>query len=247
MSEAHPAIADYPFTTIHPGLGVVEVDAHGARFVAADLPGMIEGASQGRGLGLRFLRHATRCRVLAVVVDVAAPDPAADLDAVAKEMAEFDVALLERLVVVVANKIDLDDADAATVDTWAREHDAQVVAVSARVKTNIDSLVAELAARVTLSFATQAPPETFAVLRPVTPDRVVVTREGSGFRVRSERAELLVAQTAMDNPRAVRRLQKRLRSMGVEAALAKEGAHLGDDVFIGDRTFEFYPEESARA
>jgi GTP-binding protein len=104
-----------------------------------------------------------------------------------------------------------------------------------------------LAERIEESYAKEPEAETFAVLRPVTPDRVVVTREGNGFRVRSERVERLVAQTALDNPRATRRLQQRLRAMGVETALMREGAKEGDDVFIGDRAFEFYPEEQTRA
>jgi len=245
ISRAHPAVADYPFTTIDPGLGVVEVSER--RFVAADLPGLIEGASEGRGLGLRFLRHATRCRVLAGVVDAAGDDPAAELDAVAAEIAAFDPALRGRLRLVVANKIDLEGADADAVGVWARAHDAECIAVSAMHGTNVDELVRVLDERVAESHANEPEPETFAVLRPVTPDRVVVTREGGGFRVRSERVERLVAQTALDNPRATRRLQQRLRAMGVESALTREGAREGDDVFIGDRTFEFFPEEQTGA
>jgi GTP-binding protein len=249
ISRAHPAVADYPFTTIDPGLGVVEADEK--RFVAADLPGLIEGASEGRGLGLRFLRHATRCRVLAAVVDSASEDPAAELDAVVAEIVAFDPTLAERLRVVVANKIDLETADTEAVGAWARSRDAECVAVSAKEGTNVEALTATLRAHVEESYAAQPEAETFAVLRPVMADQVVVTREGGGFRVRSERVERLVAQTALDNPRATRRLQRRLRAMGVESALAREGAREGDDVFIGDRTFEFYPEdgtgEQARA
>ena len=245
ISRAHPAVADYPFTTIDPGLGVVDVSDR--RFVAADLPGLIEGASEGRGLGLRFLRHATRCRVLAAVVDSAAEDPAAELEAVAAEIEAFDPALRERLRIVVANKIDLPGAETEAVAAWARAHDAECVAVSAMHGTNVDELVRVLGERIEESYAHEPEAETFAVLRPVTADRVVVTREGSGFRVRSERVERLVAQTALDNPRATRRLQQRLRAMGVESALMRQGAQEGDDVFIGDRTFEFYPEDEHRA
>ena len=245
ISRAHPAVADYPFTTIDPGLGIVDLDDR--RFVAADLPGLIEGASEGRGLGLRFLRHATRCRVLAAVVDSAAQDPAADLAAVAAEIATYDAALRDRLRIVVANKIDLEGADPESAAIWARSHDADCVPVSAKLGTNVDALIRTLAAHVDESYAAQPEAETFAVLRPVTPDRIVVSREGNGFRVRSERIERLVAQTALDNPRATRRLQRRLRALGVERALAREGAQEGDDVFIGDRTFEFYPEEQTGA
>ena len=245
ISRANREIADYPFTTIDPGLGVVEVGER--RFVAADLPGLIEGASEGRGLGLRFLRHATRCRVLAVVVDAAGDDPAAELEAVAGEIDAFDPDLRERMRIVVANKIDIEGARVDGVASWARENDAECVAVSAMHGTNVDRLIAVLDTRVRESYENEPEAETFAVLRPVLPDRVVVTREGGGFRVRSERVERLVAQTPLDNARATRRLQKRLRAMGVEAALAREGAQEGDDVYIGNRTFEFYPEDAPRA
>jgi GTP-binding protein len=245
ISRANREIADYPFTTIDPGLGVVEVGDR--RFVAADLPGLIEGASQGRGLGLRFLRHATRCRVLAAVVDAASHDAAGDLEAVAGEIASYDASLRERLRVVVANKIDLDAADVAPVAAWARAHDAACLAVSAKNGTNIAEVVRTLDVLVAESHANEPEPETFAVLRPVTPDPVVVAREGGGFRVRSERVERLVAQTPLGDARATRRLQRRLRALGVEAALARAGAREGDDVFIGERTFEFYPEDERGA
>jgi GTP-binding protein len=113
--------------------------------------------------------------------------------------------------------------------------------------TNVDELVDVLARRIEESYENEPEAETFAVLRPVMPDRVVVTKEVNGFRVTSDRVERLVAQTSLDNPRATRRLQRRLRAMGVEAALLREGAREGDDVFIGGRTFEFYPEDERRA
>jgi len=245
ISRAHPAVADYPFTTIDPGLGVVEHE--NARFVAADLPGLIEGASEGRGLGLRFLRHATRCRVLAAVVDVATGDAAADLDALTAEIEAYDPSLLDRLHVVVANKIDLETADTSAAAAWSRPRGARCVPVSAKAGTNVSELIDVLTELVEVASAAQPAAETFAVLRPVMPDRVLVTREGPGFRVRSDRVERLVAQTALDNPRATRRLQRRLRAMGVETALTREGAREGDDVFIGAATFEFYPEEKTGA
>jgi GTP-binding protein len=242
ISAAHPKVADYPFTTLEPALGVVEGD--GERFVVADLPGLIEGASEGRGLGLRFLRHATRCRALVVVVDLTASDPVADLEAVAGEVETYDSSLSERLSVVVGNKIDLDGADVAGTQHWASDRRAEFVALSAMQRQNTDELVRILAELVTASRATQPEPESFAVFRPVREDRIVVTREGTGFRVSSERVERLVAQTPLGNARAVRRLQLRLRSMGVEKALAKEGAKEGDDIYVGGVTFEFFPEDS---
>lgn len=245
ISHANPKIADYPFTTLEPGLGVVEADD--ARFVAADLPGLIEGASEGKGVGLRFLRHATRCRVLAVVVDVSTPETADALDTVAAEVEAYDPALTDRLTVVVGNKIDLAEADPAAARAWARERRAEFVAVSAKFGTNADELVALLARRVATARAEQPERESFAVLRPVVADRVVVRREGEGWRVRSERAERLVAQTPLGSAGAVRRLQRRLRALGVESALARQGASEGDEIYIGTATFEFLPEDDRRA
>lgn len=241
ISRATPKIANYPFTTLEPALGMVERE--GERFVVADLPGLIEGASEGRGLGLRFLRHATRCRALVAVVDLSAPDPVADLESVASEVDAYDPTLSERLSVVVGNKTDLEDADAAGAERWAFARGAEFVAVSAMERENTDELERILTEHVTASRAVQPDPESFAVLRPVREDPIAVTREGDGFRVASQRVERLVAQTPLNNARAVRRLQRRLRSMGVEAALTREGAKEGDEIYVGGTTFEFYPED----
>ncbi len=240
ISRAQPKIADYPFTTIDPNLGVVEVEEE--RFVVADLPGLIEGASEGKGLGLRFLRHAERCAVLALVVDVASEDPVADLEGVLDEVLAYDEALADRARVVVANKTDLSTDGVGAVESWALAKGARCIAVSAAEGNNVDELQRVLAEEVARSRSELGEPQTFAVFRPVVEDRVLVTREGDSYRVRSERVERLVNQTPMNNPQAVRRLQRRLRSMGVEKALVREGAKEGDEVRIGEFTFEFIPE-----
>ncbi len=240
ISRAQPKIADYPFTTIDPNLGVVQVDDE--RFVVADLPGLIEGASEGKGLGLRFLRHAERCSLLALVVDLASDDPVAQLEGVLDEILSYDQELSKRARVVIANKTDLSTDRIPEVETWALALGARCVAVSAAEGNNVDELQHALAEEVTRSRAELGEPQTFAVFRPVEEDRVLVTREDDGFRVRSERVELLVSQTPINNPQAVRRLQRRLRSMGVEKALVREGAKEGDEVRIGEVAFEFIPE-----
>jgi GTP-binding protein len=240
ISRANPKVGAYPFTTIDPGLGVVEVDDE--RLIVADLPGLIEGASEGRGLGLRFLRHAQRCSLLALVVDLSA-DPAGDLESVYAEVRAFDEQLAARARVVIANKIDLcDDLDA--VSAWARAHDAALTAISAGCAVNLDELRRVMADGVRHAKAVLGEPRSFVVYRPARADRIVVAREGGAFRVTSERVERAVAQTPIDDPRAVRRLQRKLKSLGVEKQLRRQGAKDGDEVRIGDIAFEWIPDDA---
>jgi GTP-binding protein len=241
VSRATPKIADYPFTTLIPGLGVV--DRGDNRFVIADLPGLIEGASQGKGLGLAFLRHAERCNVLALVVDVSTPAPDADLSSVLSEVETYDAALAARVRVVVGNKIDLDTANPEPARVWAERNGAHFAAVSAAQKTNLHELLGVLDEEVTRAQAELGERETFAVFRPVVEDPIEVSREGDAFRVRSSRAERIVAQASFDDQRAVRRLQQQLRSLGVEAALRRQGVQAGDEIRIGDGAFEYVPDE----
>jgi GTP-binding protein len=239
LSAARPKVADYPFTTLEPYLGVAAVDDE--RIVVADLPGLIEGAAEGRGLGTRFLRHAERCGVLAAVVDVSG-DAVGDLQGVQDEVRAYEPELAERMRVVVGNKIDLEDADAADARRWAEGVGARFVPVSAMRGDGTADVLGVLVEEVAKARAERPEPESFAVFRPVAADRLVVEKEGTGFRVRSTRVERLVGQTPLQNPRAVRHLQRRLNAMGVEAALRKAGAGEGDEVYIGGATFEYHPE-----
>jgi GTP-binding protein len=240
ISRANPKIADYPFTTIDPGLGVTE--HHDERFIVADLPGLIEGASQGKGLGLRFLRHADRCAVLAAVIDLAGSDPLGDLEAVVGEVQTYDAELAERVRIVVGNKTDLAAADLDDVSAWAERTGARFVAISAERGSNLEELRSIFAEEVQKAREAGATPESFVVYRPAVEDRVVVAREDRAYRVHSERVERMVAQTPLDNARAVRRLQRRLRAIGVEDALKREGAKEGDEVRIGEIAFEWIPD-----
>ncbi len=251
ISRANPKIAGYPFTTIEPALGVVSVGERrpaaddGERLVVADLPGLIEGASQGKGLGLRFLRHADRCGVLACVVDLAGADPAGDLTAVAGEVEAYDAELAERLRVVVGNKTDLPGADLTPAEAWADERGMRFVAISAAEGSNLDALRAVLREEVARARDELGAPESFVVYRPAVEDRIVVVREDDAFRVSSDRIERMVAQTPLGNTRAVRRMQKRLRALGVESALKREGATEGVEVRIGNTAFEWVPDDDA--
>jgi GTP-binding protein len=228
LTAARPKIADYPFTTLSPNLGVVE----GARFVMADVPGLIEGAHRGKGLGDRFLRHVSRCRVLAYVVDAAADDPAGDLATVRAEVEAYDADLATRPSVVVVAKVDLVDRAPAL--------DPGQVEVSAVSGAGIDDVAARLA---DLVAAAPAPTtQGRVVLRPAR-ETFAVRRVADGrFRVEGRTVERWVRDADLEDPRQVVDLQGRLRKAGVERRLEQEGARLGDEVVIAGRTFEFYPE-----
>ena len=234
LSAAKPKIADYPFTTLTPNLGVAGADED--RFVVADIPGLVEGAHEGRGLGHRFLRHILRCRALVLIVDLAAADPAADLATLRQELAAYDPELATRRSIAVGSKTDLvGDPASAT-----RALGAEALGVSALTGDGLE----ELAARIgTLSKAAEAAePERapYVVLRPGRP-RFTVEREGSGWRVKGQSVERLLLETDLDDEIQLAKLQRRLVREGVERRLGELGARRGDEVAIADRVFEFLP------
>jgi GTP-binding protein len=230
LTAARPKVADYPFTTLAPNLGVAGGDD--ARFVVADVPGLVEGAHRGRGLGDRFLRHVSRCRALAYVVDAAAQDPAADLRAVRDEIEAYDPDLANRPSVVVVTKTDL-------VEGLPRVADGQVE-VSGATGEGVEALSARLA-----EVMTGAPPvsrEPRVVLRPGR-EAFTVRRVGDHrFRVEGRAVERWVRESDLEDPRQVIDLQDRLRKAGVEKRLEREGAREGDEVEIAGRAFQYYPE-----
>ncbi len=230
LSAAKPKIANYPFTTLTPNLGVAGADAD--RFVVADIPGLVEGASEGRGLGHRFLRHIMRCRALVLVVDLAAEDPAADLATLRDELAAYDPDLAVRPSIVVGTKADLVDEPSAL------EPDALVV--SGETGQGLDDLLDGLA--VLTKEAEEQEPERapFVVLRPGRP-RFTVEREGSGWRVKGQAVERWILETDMDDEVQLAKLQKRMVKEGVERRLTELGAREGDEVAIRDKVFEFLP------
>ena len=236
LTAAKPKIAAYPFTTLSPNLGVAGGD--GDRFVVADIPGLIEGAAEGKGLGHRFLRHVVWCRALVQVVDLSAEDPAADLATLRKELAAFDPDLVTRPAVVVGAKADLVDDPVAT----ARALAPQALAVSAVAGAGLDELGARLDDLATRAAAEAPERSTYVVHRPARPP-FTVTREGDGFRVTGRGVERWVHDTDLEDPRQVVTLQRRLEKAGVEKQLAAAGAHRGDEVAIADKLFEFLPEE----
>jgi GTPase len=243
LSAARPKIAAYPFTTLTPNLGVAETG--GGRFVIADVPGLIEGASEGRGLGLEFLRHLERCLVLCFVIDVSAPEtPTAALQALRGELRAHDASFDTRIGVVAANKIDLSTDAVEDARTAAADAGFAFVAVSAETDEGIEELATLLADAVERAVTTTPQPVSHRLIR-LRPEEkeVVVEREGNVWRVRSERVERLLQRFDISNPDALLFVQDRFEAFGVEAALSRAGAQPGDDVAIGDLVFEFEPED----
>ena len=245
LSAAKPKIADYPFTTLVPNLGVVT--AGSTVYTVADVPGLIPGASQGKGLGLEFLRHVERCSVLVHVLDTATlesdRDPVSDLDIIEEELKQYG-GLGDRPRIVVLNKIDVPDgrdlAEMVRPDLEARGY--RVFEVSAVAHLGLKELSYALADLVGTARAAKPKEEaTRIVIRPKAVDDAgfTVVREDEGlFRVRGEKPERWVRQTDFNNDEAVGYLADRLNRLGVEEKLMKAGARAGDGVAIG-------PEENA--
>jgi GTP-binding protein len=239
MSAARPKIADYPFTTLVPNLGVVE--AGSTRFTVADVPGLIPGASEGKGLGLEFLRHVERCAVLVHVLDCATlepgRDPLTDLDVIEAELAAYG-GLEDRPRMVVLNKVDVPEARelADLVAASLVERFGAVHLVSAVSHEGLRALAFAMGERVASWRAEQPVAEpTRIVLRPAAVDDAgfEVRREGEGFRISGERPERWVRQTDFSNDEAVGYLGDRLARLGVEQALLEAGAEPGCTVYIG--------------
>src|SRR3954452_11393261 len=251
MAAARPKIADSPFTTLVPNLGVVR--AGDVTFTMADVPGLIPGASTGKGLGLQFLRHVERCAVLVHVVDMATMepgrDPKTDIDVLTHELREYggdELDLVGRLRFAVLNKIDVPDAR-ELVDLAREPLEARgltVFAVSAATGEGLTELGYALGAAVEEHRASLPAPEPVRITltpRAVDDSGFTVERDAEGFVVHGVRPERWVRQTDFSNDEAVGYLADRLNRLGVEDALAKAGAEEGDAVTIGGVTFDFVP------
>ncbi|HET7482524.1 MAG TPA: GTPase ObgE, partial [Actinomycetota bacterium] len=237
ISAARPKIADYPFTTLQPNLGVVGTG--GSSFVVADIPGLVPGASEGKGLGLQFLKHIKRAAVLLYLVDLTAidRDPRDDVDVLRAELERYDAELATRPALVVATKLDAGaDRLPDIVQRWP-----DVIAISSVAGTGLDELLRRTMELVETWRAT-TPARAGYVRTVIRPSTIEVAREGDGWRVTGAQPERAVQGTDLENDEAVARLQRRLISLGVEDLLAKAGALPGDEVRIGEVTFDFEPE-----
>ncbi len=239
LTAARPKIGAYPFTTLTPNVGVTEGDE---RFVLADVPGLIEGAHEGKGLGHRFLRHVSRCPALACVVDLTAPDPVADVRAVREELRAYDPPLAERPTLIVATHRDLVDAETADLVADDLRSEGEVFLVSGTTGQGIEGLAARLADLVAEGEVGRVYEPAAVVIRPGR-ETFAVKRDGKRFRVTGRVVDRWITETDLDDPKAVVALQAKLVKEGVEKELAAAGARRGDEVVIGGREFEFIPEE----
>ncbi len=231
ISAAKPKIADYPFTTLEPNLGVVRMD-EGDEIVVADIPGLIEGASEGRGLGHQFLRHVERARALCLLIDLAptAPHlPEEQERILLDELGRYRPELLDRPRVIVGSRADLADDDV----------EVPMPVVSAVTGEGVASVVGAMAVAVRAARAAEPEPEPFVIHRPAPVGLVVERADDGSFVVRGRAAERAVALSDLTNLEALAYVQERLRKLGVDKALAKAGAKDGDVVAIGRFSFEY--------
>jgi GTP-binding protein len=266
LTRARPKVADYPFTTLEPVLGTID-DEEGRQLVLADIPGLIEGASAGVGLGQEFLAHVERTRLLLVLVDVAPADggsPERTYDSVRKELEHYGAGLEQRPFIVVLSKVDLLDAEtaAATVARWEarleneqhvrREQDRPLVlAVSSVSGAGIERLAHAIFAHVEAQPERDAgaPPAEkeeiadYAVYRPAEKTGYTVERSGEHeFVVSGPAVERLVERHDLENHEALAYIEERLKAMGVIGALEAQGFEAGEEIRVGDVTFVLYPE-----
>lgn len=244
VSNADPKIADYPFTTLNPILGMVQLDDY-RRAIFADIPGLIEGAATGAGLGHDFLRHIDRTRVLLHLInlgDVDAERPLEAYETIRREIETYSEDLGRRPEVVAVNKIDLPDTEEAlkALERELARRGKAVFPISAATGEGLPRLLEAVFRELA-----EAPPLPPRLIEPdVEPeiDEFQILNEDGVWVVRGKRVEKAVAMTNLDEDDAVARLQRKMLSWGVEERLAKAGARAGDTVRIGADEFEFEPE-----
>jgi GTP-binding protein len=249
LTAARPKIAPYPFTTLEPNLGVMDLGLDdGRRPTIADVPGLIEGASSGAGLGHAFLRHVERTRVLLHVVDGAAKDPAWDHGVIREELEAHDPALLAKPMLTVFNKLDLP----AAREAWPAFREAMdgagipVLGISAETGEGLDELRAAIGRLLPDLEALEAPPEPAGVVvhrLEAAGDGYTVEREDEAFRVRGKRIERLTNQTNFENDESAERFQRELVRTGIDGALRSAGIRPGDQVRIAAHELEWEPPE----
>lgn len=241
LTNAKPKIAPYPFTTIEPNLGVARVDDD-TSVVLADIPGLVEGAAQGVGLGHDFLRHVQRTRVLIHLLDGLAENPLEDFEQTNAELGLFDPLLPKKPQIVALNKIDQPEV----MERWPgikkelKKRGHAAMAISAMARTEVHALLLKAAA--TLA---ELPPQVeneapLPVYRPVEDPRAfTILREADGFRIKSAAIERTASMTPWDQSGSVRRFQKLMERLGVDKALQEAGAQEGDTVYIGEYELEY--------
>lgn len=241
LSNARPKIADYPFTTLEPNLGVVIYDNRD--LVLADIPGLIEGAHLGVGLGHAFLRHVQRTRVLIHLLNGANPDPLADYNQINVELSLYDEKLGAKSQIVVFNKMDLPDAQSSwpKVQAELRQRGIEPLAISAVTQQNVRELIQRVFQAVDALPEEEAEIVEMPVYElPENEFAFTISREDDGsFRVSGKRIERAAAMTYWDYDEAIMRFQNTLETLGISEALEKAGVEVGDTVYIGNFELEW--------
>jgi len=255
LTAAQPKIGDYPFTTLEPNLGVIELGLEdGRRPTVADLPGLIEGASMGAGLGFAFLRHASRTRILVHVVDASTADPLRDAAIIREELTAHNPALLEKTTLVVLNKIDRPGVrerleELRTGFSGLGLKSIACSALGGALGEGISDLRNELAELLpdaeTLALPTEPAGVVVHRIDPIAVSGFEVSRDGESYRVRGKAIERLVHQTDFARDESAQRFHHELKRQGIESALRKAGCRAGDTVVIGELSLEWEDPDEA--
>ena len=242
LTNAKPKIAPYPFTTVEPNLGVAQIDED-TTVVLADIPGLIEGASQGAGLGHEFLRHIQRTRVLIHLLDGLSPDPLADYSQINSELSLFDPNLWKKPQVVVLNKIDQPEVQErlASIKKEMKKRGVTLMTISALARTNVRELLLKAAGKLAELPPLEEIEPPMPVYRPEEDPRefAIIREDDAAWRVSGVAIERAAAMTYWEHYGSVRRFQKLLETLGVEEALRKAGIQEGDTVRIGGFELEW--------
>lgn len=246
VSKARPQIADYHFTTIVPNLGVVQVK-DGRSFVMADLPGLIEGASQGKGLGHQFLRHIERCRVIVHIIDMSGSegrDPYEDYVTINKELSEYEYRLLERPQIIVANKMDGDEAEENLKKFQEKLGNQKVFPIIAPIHEGIDAVLYAVADALETApdfFNQEEEQESVLYTYKEEEKPFTIHNKGNGvWEVTGKKVERLVQMASFTTDDGFQRFALQIRNMGIDDALREAGCEDGDTVRLYDFEFEFY-------
>lgn len=243
VSKARPEIADYPFTTLAPNLGLVEI--YDQTFVMADLPGLIEDAHIGKGLGIQFLKHIERCRVLVHVLDMSRESPIDDFETINAELEFYNINLLQRPMIIVANKMDADNAEENLGKLRLKYPSQPIYPIIALINEGITPLLVKIAEflATNIEVVDVVRTDEEVVYKYTAPEQIKITKEGEGrFRVSGYDIERLVERNDLNNEASLLRVIRKFKAFDLDKKLRLAGVKHGDTVIILDFVFDFIEE-----